>query len=125
MHPVLPGDGVVRAVAFLRLETRGQHRPQDVGETDLFVRGDFDADTAEVTEIEVQVVHRAVGAFDPARQLTDATGRTEDHASVVRLERLDNGGGGVPVRLADALFVGPVLMIVHAVAGRGDGRLEP
>ena len=43
----------------------------------------------------------------------------------MRLERLNNFDGLFAIGLADALLVRSILVVVHAVAGRGDGRLEP
>ena len=124
LHAIAAGNGVVGAVLVLRRDAGVQHRPKNIGKSDIFRLGDLDADVAQIAEIQIQIFDGAVGVFHPAGHLAHAAGRTLNHADAIGLKTFDDGFGFHAVGLADALFIRLILMIVHAVTSRGDGGFE-
>src|SRR5262249_15781606 len=123
MHAVFAGDGVGGTVSVPRVEACIQHRPEHIRKPDILRRGDLDADVAQRAQVKVfgfdsRVVPAALILLAPP------TGRTLDHARASRLARLYDRGGFLPVELADRFLVWSVLMIIHPIASRRNGRLE-
>ena len=118
MHAVAAGDGVGRGVTLLPLSACRNHRPEHIREADVFLRGDVHADVAQFAQ--AQVLRFCVGIARP----TNRTRRALNDAHAVGLERLHDGGGGLAIAFAHFRRKGAVAVVVHAIAGRRNGRLE-
>lgn len=90
----------------------------------MFGAGQVDINIAQGAKIQVSVLRRALDPA-PGRLLeAHAAGGTDDHACANGFERVNDSRHVRKVSLPDARFVRAVMMIVHAVTGRGHGRLE-
>ena len=121
---VLAGDAVVGAVFGFGRAVLGDHGPEDVGEGDFFLFGDLDVDVAEFEQVQVELFLGVGLRFGPGGDFADAAGGAEDDAHAVIAEGPDDAGLDFTVAVADGGFVGAVAVVVHAIAGGGDGGLE-
>jgi hypothetical protein len=128
MKAVGAADWVFFAERGLGLPHRVDHRLVDVGKTLLVLLGEFAVDVAEVRQRVVVgdmrglVFHHLAGTEEV---VVDRAGRADDDRFDARpFELLEHFPHIGFVTRADRRLPGLITAVVHAVAERGDGRLE-
>src|SRR4051812_43711269 len=80
MNAVFTGEMIIGAILFSAFEVSHEHRPENVGEPDLFLLRDADIDVAKFAETQIQRFFGSLRVGRPKRARADATRGSEHDA---------------------------------------------